>query len=124
MAVAANNRHSGPGQSQIRPDHVNDALIRAVQTIERDVKLAAVEFQSFYLRSGYGIGDRERPAPGRHIVIYSCKSQVRTPHLPASQPQRLKSLGRSNLVNQVAVYIKRSRPARSLMDHVAIPYLF
>ena len=39
VAVAADDRHARLGQAQLRPDHVDDALVLVVQVVEADAEL-------------------------------------------------------------------------------------
>ena len=44
VAVAAHDGHAGLRESKLRPDDVDDALLRAAQAVQCDAKLAAVVF--------------------------------------------------------------------------------
>src|SRR5438477_93314 len=72
VAVSANDRHSGLREAEFGSNHMDDALIGAVHAIQRNFELPAIPFQRFDLDASDRIGDRQRPAPGRYVVIYGC----------------------------------------------------
>ena len=45
VAVAADDGHARLGEPEFRADDVDDALVRAVQAVQRDAELAAVVFE-------------------------------------------------------------------------------
>ena len=45
VAVAAHDGHARLGQAQLGADHVDDALLRAAEAVQRDAEFAAVRFE-------------------------------------------------------------------------------
>ena len=44
MAIAADHRHAGLGETKLRADHVDDALALAMHAFQGDAELFAVDF--------------------------------------------------------------------------------
>ena len=76
VAVAANYRHARLGQSQLRPDHVHDALAVARKAVAFDAEIAAILFQPLDLRRGYFVENRQ--ALGVVGVEWSVVAMVRS----------------------------------------------
>ena len=88
VAVAADDRHAGLGDAQLRADHVDDALPLGAQRVDRDAELLAVALQRFDLDAGELVGDQARRfgAVGRHVVVGGGQRPVGPAHRrPASR---------------------------------------
>ena len=57
MAIATHHRHARLGNTQLRTDDVNNALVGMSQAIEFNAEGYAVFFQGFHLLSGQFFGD-------------------------------------------------------------------
>ncbi len=121
VAVAADNGFAGQGQAQFRADHVDDALVRAVQIVERDAEFRADSGQRLHLFGGNRVGDRQGAVGRRHVVVHRRDGQIGPPHFAARHPQAVEGLGRSHLVDEVQVDVQNGRLSLFLVDDVAIP---
>ena len=80
MAVAADYRHARLRQALFRPDDMDNALLAAVGTEERDAEVAAVFFKLVDLGRGNGIDNRQRTIMGGNAVIGGSHSEIGTPY--------------------------------------------
>ena len=119
VAVAADDRHSGLRQAELRADHVDDSLPAAARREERHAELCAVLAQGIELRLGERI--RHRPLLGRDVVIHRRERQIRPPDLPAGEPKAVESLGRGDLVDQVQIDEEDGRLALGLGHEMPLP---
>ena len=101
VAVAADDRHPGLRQAELRADHVDDPLAAAAGREERHAELGTVRAQA--RRAAPSRADRSRPFLGRDVVIHRRERQVRPPDLPAREPKAVERLGRGDLVDQVQI---------------------
>jgi hypothetical protein len=107
MAVAANNRHSRPGQSQLRSDDMDDALFARINIEKLDPEGLAIRAQHVDLLGGDRIEDWQRPISGRNVVIDGAEGEVGPANGPIPCPQSVECLRRGHLMNQVQVYVKQ-----------------
>src|SRR5262252_2095722 len=80
VTVSANNRHSGFGKTQLRTDNMDDSLFRTVEAEKRHPELVTVSIQCIYLGFRDRIANRQRPAPGGHVVVRRGKRKIGTPN--------------------------------------------
>ncbi len=127
MAVAADNRHAGLGQPELRPDDMHDALVDAAQRVQHDAVLGAVLPQSGDLRGRQRVRDRPGPgdvqADGGNVMVHRGDRQVGPPYLAAGQVKALERLGRGDLVHQVQVNVEERWLAVRAGHDVAVPDL-
>src|SRR5208283_4147773 len=123
MAVAAHDGHPGLSQTQFRPDHVHDALIRRIHVEEPDGEFPAVVLQRGNLLSRDGIGNRSSPRLRRNVVVHGSYRPRRLPHFSSRRPQTVEGLRRSHLMNQMQIDIKDWRPASGLSHQMSLPDL-
>jgi len=69
VAVAADDRHAGLSQPQLRPDNMDYALVVRVDVEQRDTELTAIRPQQSHLLFGDGINDGQAAISRRHVVI-------------------------------------------------------
>ena len=69
VAVAADDRHARLGEALLRPDDVDDALVRVAHRVERDAELGAVGVERLELASRDLVLDRLVDVLGRHVVV-------------------------------------------------------
>src|ERR1700754_900563 len=62
VRVTADDREARLGETQLRPDHVDDALLRVAERPDLHPELGAVLPQRLDLRAGGGVGDRDQLA--------------------------------------------------------------
>ena len=123
VAVAADDRHARLGEPQLRPDHVDDALVAVVEVVEADAELAAVLPQGVDLLLGDRVGDRQAAVGGGHVVVDRGHGPLGPPDLAAGQPQPLEGLGAGHFVDQVQVDVQDRLLAFFGMDDVVVPDL-
>ena len=123
VAVAANDRHARLRQPQFRSDDVDDALIAVVEVVEANTEVLAVLPQGIDLLLGDLVGDRQRAAGGRHVVVDRGHGPLGPPHLPSGEPQRFEGLGAGHLVDELQVDIQDRLLALFAMHDMAVPYL-
>src|SRR5262249_21270315 len=86
VRVATDDRHAGLGEPELRPFHVDDALARAADVVERDAELFAVAAERLELRTADLVLDRLLGAPrvGWHVVIGGRDGEVGAADLTAA----------------------------------------
>ncbi len=123
VRVAADDRHPGLGEAQLRTDDVDDPLVRRAQAVERDAELAAVVGQHLDLGGGHRVGDRQRAVVGRDGVIGGGHRPTRMTDPQPAGPQPGERLGAGDLVDEVEVDGQDGRGARLVDDDVVVPDL-
>ena len=101
MTVATDDRHARLSQTQLRPNHVHDALFGRVDVEQLNAKLFAVAAECFHLIGRYRIGDWQTAIRRGDIMINRSESEIRTTNSSARLSQALKRLGRRHLVDEV-----------------------
>src|SRR5271170_3956294 len=125
MRVAADNRHAGLCDTELRTDHVDDALVLRIDVVELDAKVSAVLAQGMNLFGRYLIRDDEAMVfDRRHIVVDRGHAAIGPADGAASESQSLKGLRRRDLVDQMEVDVQDRRFAFGRGDYVGIPDLF
>ena len=123
VAVAADDRHPGLGEAELRADHVDDPLVVGAERVDRHPELLAVSLQSLDLYPGELVGDqpRGRGAVGRHVVVGGRDRLVGPADRAALEPQPVEGLRRGHLVDQVQVDVDQPVPdlvrAPDLVEH-------
>ena len=128
VTVAADDRHAGLRQTELRPDDVHDALLDVAHRVQPDAELFAVASQRFDLSARYRIGDRLVDVDRRHVVILGGDRQIRSPDAAARKPQPVERLRAGHLVHEVQVDVDQVgfagfAGATADGDDVVVPYL-
>ena len=123
MAVAANDRHSGPHITPFRPDHVDDPLIRVVDVVKADPKFGAVGAERLDLFTRNLVGDRLVAVGRRHVVVDHRRRFPGTADAAAGKPHPFEGLGARHLVAELLVDIEEQIPAALFADDVPRPNL-
>ena len=121
VAVAADDRHAGLRQAQLRADDVDDPLLRVVQIVEPDAKLLAVVAERVDLLLGDRVEDRQRPIRGRNVMVGRGHGPLGPAHFATGQSQTFESLGAGDLVNQMEIDIQNRRLPCLGSDDVGVP---
>ena len=121
VAVAADHGHARLRQTQLRPDHVHDALMAGMHAVMRDAELFAVLVELGYLIGRDRIENRQRAVAGRDAVVRGRDGQIRTPDFQTAIAQALESLRRSDFMHQMQIDIDEAGRAGFFMDDVRIP---
>jgi len=79
VRVAADDRHPGLGDAELRPDHVHDALAVRAERVHGDAELRAVALERLNLHAGELVADArgDRRAVGRDVVVGRGQRAVR-----------------------------------------------
>ena len=83
----------------------------------------AIFLQCLDLNGGNRVSDGSAAGLGRNVVVDGRDGPIGLAHAAAGRPQTVKGLRRSDLVNQVQVYIEKRQPVRWRIDHVFVPDL-
>ena len=110
VRVAADDRHAGLGDAELRPDHVDDALAVGADRVERDAELLAVALERLDLDARELVADArgDRRAVGRHVVVGGGERAVGAADLAAGEPQALEGLRAGDLVDEVQVDVDQA----------------
>ena len=122
VAVAADDRRPRQGETLLRPDDVDDALIRVELVIIFDAELARVPGQLLDLLAALGIGDAAPAIGGLDVVVDDGERLVRRAHLAAGHPEPLERLRTRDLVDEMAVDVDEAQVALGVED-VVVPDL-
>jgi len=92
VRVAADDQHPGLGQTELGPDHVDDALAPAADLVQRDALAPAVLGQHLHLLARKLVCPADAAAR-RDVVVHRRDGEVGAPDLPSGEPQALERLG-------------------------------
>ena len=126
VRVAADDGHARQRGALFGSDDVDDALAAVGHVELFDVEPPAVLVQGDHLGLGDGIldaGDAARPARRRHVVVRRRQIGPEPPRLSPGQRQALERLGRSHLVQEVAIHVQDGEPVVAFGDGMRIPDL-
>ena len=123
VAVAADDRHAGLGQSLLGADDVDDALARVVHREQANAELGAVLLEGLDLEARFGLLDALRAVGGGHVVVGHRERRLGPAHLAAGGAQAVERLRAGDLVHQVAVDVQQADAVVLLVDEVALPDL-
>ena len=123
VAVAADDRHAGLGQAELRADHVHDALLDVAERVQADAELLGVATQRLDLGAGDGVGDRLVPVERGDVVVLGGEGEVGAAHGAAGEPQPVERLRRGHLVDEVEVDVEEVRLTLGGSDDVLVPDL-
>ena len=87
VAVAADHRHAGLGETLFRSDDMDGALSDVGHRVVRHAELADVALQRLDLMARFGIGDAGAAVGRRHIVIGHGDRRQRPAHLAPGSAQ-------------------------------------
>ena len=106
VAVTADDRHARLGETELRTDDVDDALVEVAERVQPDAELLGVPAQRLDLGAGDGVLDRLVPVDGRDVVVLGRDGQVGAADGPAAEPQPLERLRAGDLVDEVQVDVE------------------
>ena len=118
VAVAADDRHAGLREAELRSDDVDDALLRVAHRVQADAELGAVGAQRLDLGAADRVLDHQRS--GRDVVVLGGDREVGTADRAAGQPQPVEGLRAGDLVDQVEVDVEQVRLAVGAADDVGV----
>ena len=123
VRVAADDRHAGLREPELRPDDMDDPLARRADAVERDPELRAVGLELRDLRRGHRIEDGQRARGRRDGVVRGGHGLARMPDPEAAGTEPAEGLRTGHLVHEVEVHGEDGGRARVLRDDVVIPDL-
>ncbi len=112
VAVAADDRRARVRESQLRADHVHDALTLVAHRVQRHAELPAVALERRDLLGGGAARRRTPPvgaAPRRDRVVHRRHGALGAPHREAARAQLREGLRRGHLVDQVQIDVEDCR---------------
>ena len=123
VRVAADDRHPGLGEPELRADDVHDALLAVAHRVQPDAELGAVAAQRLHLGGRDRVGDRQLDADGRHVVVLGGDGELGPAHGPAGHPQPVERLRAGHLVHEVQVDVEQVGLALGPPHQVRLPQL-
>ena len=76
VGVAADDRHAGLGQAELRADDVHDALVEVAERMQPDAELLGVAAQRLDLGAADRVLDRLVPVERRDVVVLGGQGEV------------------------------------------------
>src|SRR3954451_2675628 len=122
VAVSADDGHAGLGQTELRADDVDDALVGVAHRMQPDAELRAVLSQRLDLLAADRILDRT--VSGGDVVVLSGDGEVRTSYDAVGRSQAVEGLWAGDLVDQVQVDVEQVGLVVGGAYGVCVPDLF
>ena len=124
VRVAADDRHAGLGQSELRADDVHDSLVGVAEGVQADPEFLRVLAKGVDLQAARLVGDRQVDVEGRSVVVLGGDRQLRAADLAACEPEPFEGLGARHLVDKVEVDVEQvGGSALALLHDVVAPHL-
>ncbi|MEY9486030.1 hypothetical protein RKD26_001824 [Streptomyces calvus] len=123
VGVAADHRHAGLGEAQLRADDVHDALLDVAQRVQPDAELGAVLAQRLQLDPGDRVGDGLVDVEGGGVVVLGRDGEVEAAHGAAALAEAVEGLRAGHLVQQVQIDEEEVGLALGAPDDVVVPDL-
>ena len=123
VAVAARDGDAGLREPELGSNDVHDALVDAVEAIERNAELAAVALERRHHCFGKHVEKRAALIERGHDVVHRRKRAVRVGHRAAAHPQHIEGLRAGDFVNQMQPDEQLRLPRRQLAHRVPVPDL-
>ena len=121
VTVAADDRHARLRQTELGPDHMDDALGATAEVEKADARLAHVALESRQHVFGHHVHERPPLIARRNDVIDRRDRALRKPDLPPARAQHVERLRGSDLVDQVQADEQLRLPVGQFADGVEIP---
>ena len=109
VGVAADDRHAGLGDAELRPDDVDDALAVGAERVDGDAELRAVALERLDLHAAELVLDERGGggAVGRRVVVGGGERAVGAADRAAGEAQAVEGLRARDLVDEVQVDVDR-----------------
>src|SRR5579872_2410313 len=100
VRIAADDRHPGLRDAELRADHVDDPLPLRPKRVQRNPEFAAVAFERLNLNARELVADlrRDGSSVGWDVVIGRGQGSVGTPELAAGEAQSVERLRARDLM--------------------------
>ena len=92
VGVAADDRHAGLREPELRADDVDDALVEVAERMQAYAELRGVATQRLDLGPADGVLDRLVPVERRDVVVLGGDREVGTSYGAPGQPQTVEGL--------------------------------
>ena len=115
VTVAAHDGHARLGESELRPDDVDDALFGVAHRVQADSELLAIAPERLHLGARDGVGDRLVDVDGGDVVVLGGDRQVGSAHGATGQPQPIEGLRAGDLVDEVQIDVDEIGFARGAL---------
>ncbi len=125
VAVSADDRHAGLGETLLGPDHVHYPLVLVSHGVTRHAELRAIRVERLELSQRDRVLHAAARSRGGHVVVGGCDREIRTPYAPACQSQPFEGLRRCHLVDEVQVDVEQIGLSGAVagVNDVAVPDL-
>ena len=107
--------------TQFRADHVDNAAVRTVHSMQCDSEFGVVRFHLLDLRGGDRIGNRDIERSCRNRVIDRGKSLIGAADFQSALAQAIEGLRRGDFADKVQVNVKHGGKIGLLSDNVRVP---
>ena len=121
VTVAADNRHAGLREAQLRSNYMHDSLVGRVHIEQRNSEVPAILLQRLNLPGRNVIGDGSATRFSRNVVVDRGHCTIRLTHSAFCSAQTVKSLRRSHLVDEMQIDIQKRKLAGRHADNMRIP---
>src|SRR6266568_4655684 len=121
VAVAADDGLPRLRDAQFRADDVHDALVAAVHIEQAHAGFAAVLLEGIELQLRGLVNDRQRAVGRWYGVVHHGECQIGAADLAAFGAETGKGLGRSALMDQVAVNVDERGLAGRFVNNMGVP---
>ena len=98
VGVAADDGHAGHGQTQLRADHVHDALFLVAEGVDAHAKFLGVAAQGLDLGAAGQVGNGAEDVVGGGVVVLGGDGQVEATQGAVLDAQTFECLGRGHFV--------------------------
>ncbi len=123
VAVAADDRHAGLGQPELRPDDMHDPLEAAAEVEQLHAELAAVPLDRRHHLFGEGIDEGTGLAVGRDDVIDGGDGPLGVGDRQSAFAEHREGLRAGDLVHEMQPDEELRLPARQVANGVEVPDL-
>ncbi len=121
VAVAADYGVARQGEAVFRTDHVDDAVFRVSESVERHAEFLSVAGEGLDLVARHRVGYRPVLVEGGDVVVRRAVGFFRTEHFEAALAEAFESLRACHLVAVMAVDIELRGSAFDVVDNVCVP---
>ena len=120
VAVAADDRHAGLGQAELRADDVHDALVAVAHGCQPDAELGGVAAQRLHLGPADRVGDRGEDVQRRDVVVLGGHREVGTADRAPGGAEPVEGLRAGHLVHEVQVDVEQIGLPRGAAHHMGL----
>lgn len=124
MTVAAHHGHTGLGETELRADDVDDALVDVSHRVQPDAEFLTVAPERVDLSLGDGVRDRLVDVDGGDVVVLGGDRQVGPAERAPRQSKSVECLRTRHFVNEMQIDVDEVGVVSLTPDHdVVVPHL-